>query len=787
MRVYHVVRRFSLFTVLFVIALSIGLVNQAATLGAPPGPEEGRDFKQGTPVPRWFPVETPPPSGCGVLTDFERFGHWKRGDEPYGIFEPSGEEVHGGRFSGKLSYHFPTPGNDYVVFLRDIPLDMGRVSVPVEGQPVVLTVWVYGDGSGHFLNSWVKDADGEVWSFPFGQIEHEGWRQMAASLDVDGPWPTGHLSGPANGVLDYPLRFWALVLDDAPDTYQGSGAIYVDDLHCAETVPESIVSLPDKLPTEPGRITFFRTEPGESADIYVIGPDGSGLVRLTDDPAEDRDPAWSPDGSRIVFSSSRGGTAYDLYVMNADGSGVTRLAHRPDFYDQNPAWSPDGNHIAFESISVEDGNPEVYVMNADGSGVVRLTNKPGADGDPSWSPDSGRIVYYSTHDPFRGPWELWVMNADGSGKSQLTMGNDYSPAWSPDGGHIAHVHERPLSGNAEIAIMDVNSLGQVLLTNEPTNDMHPTWSPDGQRLAFLSYRDGAPAIYIMNQDGSGLFRLTEGRDPSWSPAGGTAFPLFGPLVFSDEFDEIAGEPLNVGRAFPYGAARLYAFWAFRGIQPGTTVRYDWYLDGVPVYGGEDSLIDEVGHTWQWIYNHDGLPLEPGVYQFVVRAGGRIVLSEQCSVLGAGETSGIVPLPPVSGAGCGLTLLEPDSGSEFGPATRAVTLRWELNRSLEAGEYFFVNVPYPHQGTIWYDGTWRDPSRQLPGGTRDFTWTLREYLCSPGFSDTGRYDWYVEVRQQRGPEPGLSDPVRCRSDTWSFRWMGCAATPTPIVEVSGPYE
>ena len=47
---------------------------------------------------------------------------------------------------------------------------------------------------------------------------------------------------------------------------------------------------------------------------------------------------WSPDGSRIAFSSDRDGD-FDVYVMNADGSGVTNLSDNPA-EDSLPAWSP---------------------------------------------------------------------------------------------------------------------------------------------------------------------------------------------------------------------------------------------------------------------------------------------------------------------------------------------------------------------------------------------------------------------------------------------------------------
>src|ERR1700693_1614084 len=53
----------------------------------------------------------------------------------------------------------------------------------------------------------------------------------------------------------------------------------------------------------------FTSERGGSADIYRVHPDGSGLERLTDDPAFDDQGALSPDGSTLAFVSSRKGFA----------------------------------------------------------------------------------------------------------------------------------------------------------------------------------------------------------------------------------------------------------------------------------------------------------------------------------------------------------------------------------------------------------------------------------------------------------------------------------------------
>lgn len=74
--------------------------------------------------------------------------------------------------------------------------------------------------------------------------------------------------------------------------------------------------------------------------------DGSNVIRLTNHPADDYDPAWSPDGTKIVFHSHRHLGAARIFVMDVDGSNPTRLTS-PDWDDWSPQWSPDGGQIIF--------------------------------------------------------------------------------------------------------------------------------------------------------------------------------------------------------------------------------------------------------------------------------------------------------------------------------------------------------------------------------------------------------------------------------------------------------
>ena len=150
------------------------------------------------------PSATPVP---GVVTGFAQWGRWVIGNQPYGTFRQSTEVAHGRGSSARLDYNFPAVKDNYVVFSSRPPL-------PIPGTPTALSMWVLGDGSGHYLNVWIQDSQGEVREFPFGAVPEAGaWQKLTAALDTTEPWPQGHISGPDNGKLDYPIKLYALELD----------------------------------------------------------------------------------------------------------------------------------------------------------------------------------------------------------------------------------------------------------------------------------------------------------------------------------------------------------------------------------------------------------------------------------------------------------------------------------------------------------------------------------------------------------------------------------------------
>jgi Tol biopolymer transport system component len=118
---------------------------------------------------------------------------------------------------------------------------------------------------------------------------------------------------------------------------------------------------------------------GSNQSPLTSTTNGTGIKNLVS--------SWSPDGVRIALSSNRDGNS-EIYVMDSDGNNLVRLTNNPAF-DKEPAWSPDGNRIAFSTD--RNGNFDIYVMSVKqsiaGNGipaVLRLTTSPSEDLGPVW-------------------------------------------------------------------------------------------------------------------------------------------------------------------------------------------------------------------------------------------------------------------------------------------------------------------------------------------------------------------------------------------------------------------
>jgi len=290
----------------------------------------------------------------------------------------------------------------------------------------------------------------------------------------------------------------------------------------------------EEAPTA-GRIAFVSHRDG-NAEIYSMRPDGSGLTRLTNHPAEDVQPNWSPDGRQIVFASNRSGS-WDIYTMNADGSEVRNLTKGSPFSEKNPAWSPDGTRIAFEMWQCSGtgdvaGESQICVLE-----FTSQTQTCFAEGQPrmpSWSPDGRRIAFINGMDFGAG---VYVINADGSDLTGPLYANwAQSPDWSPDGSRIV------FDSVDGIIVINVDGSNPVSLGT----GFHPVWSPDGQQIAFCPSagpdNSSAPdnKLALMSSDGTNVTVIAE-QVADWCDG----LDWYGPVLLniSGRVTDAAGAPI----------------------------------------------------------------------------------------------------------------------------------------------------------------------------------------------------------------------------------------------------
>ena len=136
------------------------------------------------------------------------------------------------------------------------------------------------------------------------------------------------------------------------------------------------------------KIVFTSNRDGNS-EIYVMNPDGSQQVNLTEHPAADFDPVWSPTGEQILFNSNRDGE-WDLYFMDADGKNVRKVFAKSADRRQ-PTWSPDGKQIAY----LQTDEWAIYTATIDGKTVEKIADTGEDGGSPAWSPDGTGNSFHS--------------------------------------------------------------------------------------------------------------------------------------------------------------------------------------------------------------------------------------------------------------------------------------------------------------------------------------------------------------------------------------------------------
>ena len=284
-------------------------------------------------------------------------------------------------------------------------------------------------------------------------------------------------------------------------------------------------------------------------EVYLMDADGNNIRKVTDNPAADDHPRWSPDGKSLLFLSTRheGPQAWLLPLEGGEPAQVTHFTTGVS----DAVWTSDGKHIVFtsdvfpecgadgdcnkkidESVSSgpiqahmadhllyrhwtswKDGRrSHVFVYDIDAKKYTDLS--PGdydapvfslGGGGVAVSPDGKEVCFASNHDANEAETtnaDLFIVSTSGGEPKDITAENksyDGDPSYSPDGKYIAYRMQTIPAYESDlfrIALYDRKTGEKTVLTEKFDNWVGEfTWAPDSKSIYFTADVQGHIPLY----------------------------------------------------------------------------------------------------------------------------------------------------------------------------------------------------------------------------------------------------------------------------------------------------
>ena len=243
---------------------------------------------------------------------------------------------------------------------------------------------------------------------------------------------------------------------------------------------------------DPKSGTAQRLKIGVAADLVDTRPrfaSGEGYVRTGD---------ISPSGARAVF-----GYRGEIVTLPAEKGDPRDLSQTPAANERSPAWSPDGKSIAW--FSDESGENQLVVAPQDGHGE-RKTFELGGAGfyeDPHWSPDGKYLSYV---DNARA---LFVLELAGGKVTKIDQEPVYGVfsslhhAWSPDSKWLAYTLGTT-TGFRRVHLYELASASSHELTDGLSDAAEPVFDAGGKYLYLAASTDAGPFLTWFSQASSDI-------------------------------------------------------------------------------------------------------------------------------------------------------------------------------------------------------------------------------------------------------------------------------------------
>lgn len=270
---------------------------------------------------------------------------------------------------------------------------------------------------------------------------------------------------------------------------------------------------------------------GLSATVYLIAPDGGGLIEVALSFGSGIEPQWSSDGSFLVFERFTSRGSRDIMLLEMASLQLNRLDTATG-RSYAPDWSPTGTDLLY--ISVDDVTPNIYLADArfDDAPSQQVTTSGYTFRTASWLEDGTGFVASATHNNNE---DLYLLNMRGQVLARLTNhpAVDTTPIVSPDGRYVAFISDRLQAGRKQLYLLGLaerHAPPRLLSAPDTLSDVtgKVSWSAGGEWLAFtgIDAESGRGGVYRVHRNGTALQRLTapdiEAGAPTFSP--GTDLP-----------------------------------------------------------------------------------------------------------------------------------------------------------------------------------------------------------------------------------------------------------------------
>ena len=258
------------------------------------------------------------------------------------------------------------------------------------------------------------------------------------------------------------------------------------------------------------RVAVGRRDPKSlMRDIWLFELERGTASRLTFDPADDFNPAFSRDGTRILFTSTRKGPR-DIYRKASTGVGEDEPVLQSEGAKNVDDWSPDGRLVVYDTGggAGAEAASDLWVAPLDGDRKpIPFLVRPFTDNQAQVSPD-GRFIAYSSNES--GTQEVYVMDfPKPTGKWKVSTEGGAEPQWRRDGRELFYLGGRP----RKLMAVDVRAVGATFQAGvpralfeanlDPRTNVRNRYvvSPDGQRFLIIAPAEQAgptPLTVVLN-------------------------------------------------------------------------------------------------------------------------------------------------------------------------------------------------------------------------------------------------------------------------------------------------